>query len=70
LDWEGAVPRLSIRDNGQGFDVMAVAGTGVGLQSMRDRVERVGGTLDITSTAAGTCIETRISLAQHVGKEG
>ncbi len=40
--------KLTIEDNGRGFDVERVA-RGVGLDSMRERLETVGGKLEISS---------------------
>lgn len=55
---------LRIRDNGHGFDVARAHGRGLGLSSMRERVEALGGTLHIASAAGGTRIEVRAPLAQ------
>ena len=54
--------QLHIRDNGRGFDaaLMETAGMGIGLQSMRARIERLGGTWQLNSSELGTHI--RISL--------
>jgi len=38
-----------VSDNGQGFNPAARNGKGLGLQSMRERVEALGGRLDVTS---------------------
>jgi len=40
---------LTITDNGQGFDLEQVGGQGIGLQSMRERMEMLQGTLSIAS---------------------
>jgi signal transduction histidine kinase len=40
---------LSISDNGTGFDVQAAWGSGLGLLSMRERLEAVGGTIEVHS---------------------
>jgi signal transduction histidine kinase len=46
---------LTIRDNGVGFDVDAAWGTGIGLRSMLERLQAVGGSLKVTSSlGAGT----------------
>jgi signal transduction histidine kinase len=46
---------LTIADDGIGFDVDAAWGNGLGLVSIRERVEAVGGTLEIRSApGAGT----------------
>ena len=54
---------LTIRDNGQGFDVQSVAdGMHVGLTSMRSRAIRLGGRLDIESSAEHTQIQVTLPL--------
>jgi signal transduction histidine kinase len=55
---------LSVADDGAGFDVDSAWGTGLGLISMRERVEAVGGTLQIRSGRdAGTRIEISVPVA-------
>lgn len=54
LDIRGDHGRLAIQDNGRGFDVdAAIAGArdgrSLGLASMRERVQSIGGTLTVTS---------------------
>jgi two-component system sensor histidine kinase NreB len=45
--------RCTVRDDGIGFDVRATfaarGGLGIGLLSIRERLEEMGGTLEITS---------------------
>ena len=54
---------LVIVDDGRGFDVSAEWGKGLGLISMRERVEAIGGTLTIQSTpGAGTRLEVTVPL--------
>jgi len=54
---------LRIKDNGTGFQPDAVNATGLGLISMRERMNLVGGTLTITSQPGqGTTIEARVRL--------
>jgi signal transduction histidine kinase len=54
---------LQIVDDGHGFDVHAALRTGLGLISMRERVEGVGGVLVIRSQAgAGTKVEVRVPI--------
>ena len=53
----GSPPRLELRDNGAGFLVNQTNGAGFGLIGMRERAERIGGTLTIASEpGAGTTI--------------
>ena len=48
--------RITVRDNGRGFDVDngAPDGTHVGISIMRERAERIGARLDVRSDGAGT----------------
>jgi signal transduction histidine kinase len=52
---------LTIIDDGVGFDVDAAWGGGLGLISVRERVEAIGGTFEIRSSpGAGTRLEVRV----------
>jgi signal transduction histidine kinase len=51
---------LEIRDDGVGFDAGADSRDGLGLASMRERAESVGGTLIIESSDAGTLIRLEV----------
>ena len=54
---------LTVVDDGVGFDVNAAWGKGVGLDSMVERLEAIGGTLDIRSTAgAGTRLTAAVPV--------
>lgn len=57
---------LRIRDNGHGFDVTQTDKQGVGLRSLRERIEGLGGTLHISSSVGGTRIEMRAPLPQRM----
>jgi two-component system NarL family sensor kinase len=48
---------LIIRDNGQGFNVVKFADKGLGLASMRERIEAYQGTVRVSSTNEGTIVE-------------
>ena len=59
--------RLSIADDGVGFDRADAgrSGTGAGLVNMRDRIDAVGGTLTVTSApGAGTTVTAEVPRAQ------
>ncbi|WP_261987420.1 sensor histidine kinase [Actinomadura sp. HBU206391] len=59
---------LDVRDDGSGFDSLAVPGTarGFGLGGMRARAERIAGTLDIESEPGhGTAVSARVPLVRH-----
>jgi two-component system NarL family sensor kinase len=60
---------MIIRDDGQGFVVEESAGKGLGLASMRERVEALGGALTISSGASGTSLEARTPLASAIAQE-
>jgi len=62
LAWDGAQVRVTIADDGTGFDVAHADGRGVGLASMRERVAAHDGTLTIASTAGATTVEASIAL--------
>ena len=55
---------LTIVDDGIGFDVDAAWGVGLGLVSIRERLDAIGGTFAIRSEpGAGTSLEVRAPLA-------
>ena len=58
---------LEVSDTGQGFDRQRRS-TGVGLQSMRERIEAVGGTLAVTSGSSGTTLLARVPVADEGGE--
>ena len=59
----GSRVRLSIRDNGSGFDVEHKQEKGIGFAQMENRVLKIGGRLDIQSTVGrGTCISADVYL--------
>jgi signal transduction histidine kinase len=58
-DRDGVI-ELEVADDGKGFDPLVV-GTGVGMASMRDRLDSVGGSLTVTAAAgAGVAVRGRI----------
>ena len=61
-----ALLRLTIEDNGRGFDIQSAAqrkGGGLGLAGMRERLSLIGGHLDIESArGSGTTLFARIPL--------
>ncbi len=53
---------LTITDDGKGFDVNGLLNAGLGLVSMRERVESVGGVLEIHATpASGTHLRVTVA---------
>lgn len=57
LAGDGKTVKLTIADNGVGFDVARIAEhpkRGIGLRNMHERLEAVGGELHLTSSADGT----------------
>jgi signal transduction histidine kinase len=54
---------LTIADNGRGFDVKTAWGRGLGLISMRERLDAIGGTLEVHSTRGdGTHLEVSVPI--------
>jgi signal transduction histidine kinase len=49
ISGESNIVVLSIADNGKGFDVSADGGMGMGLHSMRERIETLGGEFRVDS---------------------
>ena len=59
---------LTILDDGVGFDLKSAWGKGLGLVSIGERVEAIGGRFEILSKpGAGTQVEVRVPLS--VGKD-
>lgn len=53
--------RLTVSDDGRGFDASAASGRGYGLVTMRERAEALGGSLTITSAPAqGTVVSVEV----------
>jgi len=57
--WDGWLT-LTVADDGRGFG--AEAAVGVGLQSLHDRADEVGGSLEIRSAPGGTTVSSRLPL--------
>ena len=71
---EGAVHRITVEDNGLGFDPKAEVlseETHVGLRNVRDRIEQMcGGTMDVKSgVGRGTCVTLLIPESEREGKK-
>jgi NarL family two-component system sensor histidine kinase LiaS len=63
LSREGEHIQLEIEDNGLGFDVESGIGHGLGLLSMRERMEAFGGKLEVVSDLGqGTKITARFEI--------
>lgn len=69
IDFSGSELRLTIEDNGCGFDAAAVTSggsrrqRGLGLDGVRERLSLIGGEVDVESTAGtGTTLFIRIPL--------
>jgi signal transduction histidine kinase len=61
---------LTIIDDGVGFDVESAWGKGLGLVSISERLEAIGGTFEILSKpGAGTRVEVRVPLSFATGSE-
>ena len=63
LQWEETSLRLEVKDNGRGFDPTVRRGQGVGLESMVERIQALGGTIRIHSQPGqGATIVAEIPL--------
>jgi signal transduction histidine kinase len=72
LEWPdaGDEVRLTVADNGKGFEVKKAGGKdsapskngGLGLASMRERVEALHGTLEVTGSPSGTTVRACVPL--------
>ncbi|HEX6684761.1 MAG TPA: sensor histidine kinase [Candidatus Limnocylindrales bacterium] len=61
---EGAGLRLTVNDDGRGFD--PAAARGLGLPTMRERVEAAGGSFAVTSSpGAGTAVTARLPFREE-----
>ncbi|MEG2817661.1 MAG: 7TM diverse intracellular signaling domain-containing protein [Comamonas sp.] len=63
---------LRVRDNGMGFDVPGVQqhGLGIGMRSMRARLERFHGSLQIQSAQGATILEATLQLQTESASAG
>ncbi len=64
LDYRAGGVRLTIADNGSGFDTGAgthPAATAYGLRTMRERAEEIDGVLHIASSATGTVVTVTVT---------
>ena len=66
--------QLAIRDDGRGFDpsgVFVLLGGHFGLLGMRERAERLGGNLEVSSEpGAGTEVRVSVPLSSQNGRKG
>jgi two-component system nitrate/nitrite sensor histidine kinase NarX len=73
LTVQGGALVVAIVDDGRGFDVGAVqaaAGARFGLETMRERVESVGGALEVTSRpGGGTTVTVTVPLADGAASQ-
>jgi signal transduction histidine kinase len=71
IDCIGPVPMLIVEDDGVGFDPARVAASfegGFGMTSMRERVEQIGGSLDVhTAPGEGTRVVVRLDAEEARG---
>ena len=65
---------FTIEDDGCGFDLKRLEsgeGRQIGIQTMRERVERVGGTIAVESTpGAGTRVKIELPIGEERGRNG
>ena len=62
---KGKTMTLTVRDDGGGFDPQRVAlhpKRGIGLRNMMERMDAIGGSLDIASSSAGTTVKASVEI--------
>ncbi len=66
IDANEAMVKVSVEDNGRGFDVESISEQGgMGLKVIRDRMDMLGGTIDITSSQGqGTRVSFQVPAAK------
>ena len=65
LAWGDDAVHLTVEDDGQGFDPATARGRGLGLTSMAERVQRLGGRLEVTThPGQGARVEAIVPLKQ------
>ncbi len=65
LERDVGMLHLDIRDDGAGFDITAIRQGGLGLTSMRERAQMLGGTLDVRSIAGkGTHLQVDLPFTE------
>jgi signal transduction histidine kinase len=62
LAWQESQICLSVWDEGRGFDPLSGVGKGLGLVSMRERVEALGGSMSISSSPGDTRVEACVPI--------
>jgi signal transduction histidine kinase len=66
LTFDAPLIRLEVRDDGGGFDTqLPDAPTTFGITGMRERVDRIGGTLTVESTLGGGTVVTVVLSAEE-----
>ena len=60
LDYVGGEAVLKVCDDGTGFEVQERSTAGLGLTTMRERVQSVGGRLEVGPGRGGTCLIVRV----------
>ena len=71
VEWQGERVNLEVRDNGRGIPAailehvnVSSAGLGVGIAGMRERVQQLGGTLEIHSDSHGTQVSANLPVGR------
>ncbi len=69
LGWKNSTVTLIVSDDGGGFSINTINGEGMGLQSMRERIETLAGSLTIESSPqVGTRVTVQVDTDINQGK--
>jgi signal transduction histidine kinase len=63
LVWLDSILKLSLHDDGIGFDVDTIQNKGIGLSNMKKRSEIIGGIYSFQSNSTGTHLQIQIPLS-------
>ncbi|HEY61275.1 MAG TPA: hypothetical protein G4N95_01355 [Anaerolineae bacterium] len=70
LDVTDTIVRTTVDDNGQGYDPDEAMKTGMGLRAIRDRLEMIGGRINIDSDKEkGTHVQIEIPIKKEKGEK-
>src|SRR5262249_19186593 len=68
---EPGILSVEIEDDGVGFDPAEIPAGHLGVRTMGDRVEQIGGTLEVCSApGSGTTVRVHVPCSLHTASDG